>query len=423
MRYLYSALLYCLLPLTLVRLLWRSRRVPGYRRRLGERFGVYSREPPSGRPVIWVHAVSVGEVAASAPLVERLLAEYPQGAIVVTTTTPTGSDRVRAIFGERVTHVYCPWDLPGAVNRFLRWARPDVLLLVETELWPNLLYLARATGCRTALVNARLSSRSAARYTRLAGFSHWLVGQLDAIACRSEIDSERFLALGAPEDRVLVSGNLKWDAGLEPGVRARGEQLRAENAGRQVLLAASTHPGEEGQVIEAWQSVAQNCPGCGLVLVPRHPERAVDVAALCRAKGLNVVPLSDGPLGEVDFDVLLGDTLGDLPALYAIATVAFIGGSLVPVGGHNPVEASLWEVPVVSGPHIRNFEDTYGVLSAVGAVEVVENSSALGGAVRRLLDDPVRRADMAGAAMGVVRENRGALERVLALVAVLAARA
>lgn len=423
MRYLYSALLYCLLPLMLVRLLWRSRRVPGYRRRLGERFGFYSQDVLSGNPVLWIHAASVGEVAASAGLVERLLGDYPQGRVLVTTATPTGSARVRELFGERVAHVYCPWDLPGAVRRFLRWARPDVLLLVETELWPNLLYLARTGGCRAALVNGRLSRRSAARYARVAPFSRWLLGQLDRIACRSHTDSERFLALGAQNQRLSVSGNLKWEAGLTPGVRLRGERLRAHFAGRQFLLAASTHPGEEALVIESWQSVARHVPGCGLVLVPRHPERGAEVAALCRASGLRVAQLSSGLPGESEFDVLLGDTLGDLAALYAVATVAFVGGSLVPVGGHNPVEASLWEAPVVSGPHIRNFEDTYSVLLAAGAVELVENSTALGSTVRQLLDDPARRAQLSAAAATVVRANRGALERVLALVSALVARA
>ena len=206
MRYLYSALLYCLLPLTLARLLWRSRRAPAYRRRLGERFGRYPQPAPGGSPVIWVHAVSVGEVAAGARMVERLLADHPGGAVIVTTTTPTGSQRVRTLFGERVSHVYCPWDLPGAVRRFLGWARPDMLVLVETELWPNLLHLSRAHGCRTVLANGRLSQRSADRYARLPGFSRWLVGQLDAVICQSDADSERFLALGVPEDRLSVSG-------------------------------------------------------------------------------------------------------------------------------------------------------------------------------------------------------------------------
>lgn len=417
MRYVYSALLYCLLPLLIVRLLWRSRRAPAYRRRLGERLGVHRQPPPAGRPVVWLHAVSVGEVAASARLVRRLLADYPEGALVVTTTTPTGSQRVRELFGDSVSHVYCPWDLPGAVQRFLDWARPDALLLVETELWPNILHYCRARGCRTVLVNGRLSRRSARRYACLAPFSRRLVRQLEALICRGADDSKCFLALGVESDRLSVSGNLKWDAGLPPAAREQGERLRRHFAGIQVLLAASTHPGEERPLIEAWLAVAGSRPGCRLVLVPRHPERADEVAALCTGRGLRVARLSAGLPRQDGFDVLLGDTVGDLPALYATATVAFVGGSLVTLGGHNPLEALLWRVPVVSGPEVRNFEEIYRALETAGVCRVVRDGADLAAVLARLLDDEAQRLAMSAAALAVVEDNRGALERVVEVVA------
>lgn len=415
MRHLYSALLYCLLPLLVLRMVWRSRRAPAYRRRMGERLGFYRQPAPAGRPVVWVHAVSVGEVAASALLVERLLAIYPGAALVVTTATPTGAQRVRDLFGDSVRHVYCPWDLPGAVQRFLAWARPDALLLVETELWPNILHYCRARGCRTVLVNGRLSRRSARRYARLGPFSRWLVRQPDSLVCRGEHDSKRFLALGADRASVSVSGNLKWDAGLKESVRARGERLRAHFAGTQVLLAASTHPGEERAVLEAWREVTLWRPGCRLALVPRHPERAGEVAALCAGRGLRVASLSAGLPPPDRFDVLLGDTVGDLAALYAIATVAFVGGSLVPVGGHNPLEAALWGVPVISGPELRNFEDIYRALATAGGCRVVRGEAELAVTAGQLLDDEAQRARMSAAALAVVERHRGALERVLAV--------
>jgi len=419
MRHLYSALLFFLTPWVVLRMLWRSRRHPDYRRRLAERFGVYPEEVATSRPCIWLHAVSVGEVVSAAPLVERLLADYGTHRIVVTTTTPTGSDRVRALFGDRVEHVYCPWDLPFAVRRFLLWARPQLLLVMETELWPNLLYLSRAAACRSVLVNGRLSAKSAGGYARLPAFSRWLVGLFDVLLCQSLEDSKHFLSLGAPHNRVLVSGNLKWERQLDDLTRARGEHLRALSwAGEKpVLLAASTHPGEEAQVLAAYQRMLQDYPGGRLVLVPRHPERVPEVEALCRASGLGAARLSQGDDVLCNTQVVISDSIGEVPALYAVASVAFVGGSLVAVGGHNPVEPALWRAPIVSGPYLFNFNTMSSALLEGGGMRVVENGAGLGVAILELLADPARGAAMAEAAGQVLQSSRGALENVMEVIA------
>ena len=346
MRLWYSALLYLLLPLILLRLLWRSRRDPAYRQRLRERFGLGAPLPHRSRPCIWVHAVSVGEVAAAEQLVRRLLARYPEYRLLVTTTTPTGAARVAALFGDRVQHRYLPWDLPGSVRRFLARTRPTLLLLVETELWPNLLAAATRSGSPAMLVNGRLSSRSARRYARWPGLSRAMLATLTDIICQTEADSERFLSLGASPEKLVVSGNLKFDREPDGAERAALEDMRRRlgTAGRPVLVAGSTHEGEERAVLEAFRSVRQSCPDCLLVLAPRHPERCAAVAALCRAAGWRTVRLGDSRTLQAGDAVLLVDTLGELALLYGLGAVAFVGGSLVPRGGHSLIEPALWQV-------------------------------------------------------------------------------
>ncbi|MGL4565078.1 MAG: 3-deoxy-D-manno-octulosonic acid transferase, partial [Halioglobus sp.] len=296
MRLLYSALYYCLLPLLVLRMLWRSRLAPAYRRRLPERFGLFRARPDLEVPAIWVHAVSVGETLAAAPLVERLLQDYPAYRIVLTTTTPTGSERARSLFGHRVFHVYAPWDLPGPLRRFLRRTRPRLLLLMETELWPNMLHYSRAVGYRVVLANARLSARSARGYARLPGLTRDLLRRLDMVACQTAADSERFLALGLPPAEAEVTGNIKFDLAIAPELRERAAVLQQvfSGAGRPVLVAASTHEGEELVILAAYRELRQALGDCLLVLVPRHPERFEAVFALCREQGWAVLRRSVG---------------------------------------------------------------------------------------------------------------------------------
>ena len=425
MRYLYSALYYALLPLLVLRMLWRSRRAPAYRRRLGERFGRFAARPALERPAIWVHAVSVGETLAAAPLLESLLEDYPDYCLVVTTTTPTGSQRLRALFGERVFHVYAPWDLPGPVKRFLHRTRPRLLLLMETELWPNMLHYSKAAGCRVLLANARLSAGSAAGYRRLGRLTRQMLLQLDMVACQGEADGRRFVQLGLPAAALQVIGSIKFDLVLDAGIVERAAALRREPGvrGRPVLLAASTHPGEEALVLEAFRRLrASGHPQlrrCLLLLVPRHPERFEEVFSLCCQQGWRVARRSAGtPPAQAD-DILLGDTMGELLLLLGAATVAVIGGSLVERGGHNVLEAAAWGIPVVSGPSMYNFAKSARLLRGAGAMLSLGPGERLAPVLEELLTDARRRREMGVAGREVLAQNRGATLRLRALVAEL----
>ncbi len=407
-------------------MLWRSRRAPAYRERLAERCGRFEPDPGAGgRQGIWVHAVSVGETLAAAPLIEALLADYPGYRVVVTTTTPTGSERVRALFGDRVFHVYCPWDLPTAVARFLRRTRPGLLLLMETELWPNLLHGARAAGCRTLLANARLSARSARRYARFPALTRSVLGDLDRVACQSAADGERLLALGLPGERLRVTGSIKFDLELDPSLRQSAAELRAlfGSDRRPVLAVASTHPGEDEQVLKAFARIRADYPDCLLLLAPRHPERFDAVAALCQADGWRVLRRSAGDPPGAATDVLLADTMGELLLLLGTATVAVIGGSLVQRGGHNPLEAAAWGVPVVTGPSVFNFAGISGLLQEAGAMIRLERPEQLADCLLQLLGDENRRRRMGQAGIAVVDSNRGARRELLEMVGELLAQA
>jgi 3-deoxy-D-manno-octulosonic-acid transferase len=420
MRLVYSVILMVLLPALMLRLLWRSRRAPAYRQRLGERFGVVPaavREAASQGPLLWVHAVSLGETVAARPLIEHLLGAWPQHRVLVTTTTPTGSEQVQRLFGERVLHCYLPWDTPGAVRRFLRSVQPQLLVLMETELWPNLLHYSAAMGCRTVLANARLSERSARGYARLPRFSAQLLGYLDAAACQAEADARRLIGLGLPPARAQVTGSIKFDLVLSDSLRARSRELRTEwqLAERFVLLAASTHRGEDEQVLAAFAELRALQPHALLVLVPRHPERFADMAALCSDAGWNVQRRSSDAPVLPEHDVLLGDTMGELLLLFGLADLAIIGGSLVPRGGHNPLEAAAWGVPVICGPHMFNFAAVAELLLAAGALRQLDTEGQLSDAVLTLAADATLRRHMGSAAQAVVARNRGARQRMAAL--------
>ena len=419
MRYLYSALFYLLVPFIILRLVWRSRRASGYRQRIAERFGLFAPRPELAVPAIWVHAVSVGETLAAAPLIEALLRQWPGYRLVVTTTTPTGSERVRALFGDRVFHVYAPWDLPGAVRRFLRRTRPELLLIMETELWPNMLHYSAGAGCRIVLANARLSERSARGYARLGGLTRQMLCRLDTVACQSGADGRRFVALGLPPATLEVTGSIKFDLELGADLRSQAMRLKRKLGApaRPVLVAASTHPGEEELILEAFAALrAAGMGRCLLVLVPRHPERFEGVHELCLRQGWRVVRRSTGIEPGPTDDILLGDTMGELLLLLGCATVAVIGGSLVARGGHNLVEPAAWGVPVVTGPYIHNFAEISELLTAAGAMIRLEQPAGLSRCLLALFADPSRCRQMGAAGQRVVADNRGASKRLLALV-------
>lgn len=429
MRLIYTVLLYLLTPFVLLRLLFKSRRLPDYRRRVAERFGYVP--APVGGVAVWVHAVSVGEVLAALPLIEALLAQHGERGVWVTTTTPTGSARVRAAFGARVWHSYLPYDLPSALSRFLRRVQPGRLVIMETELWPNLFAACAARGVPLVVANARLSQRSFRRYMRIRGFVAATLAACSRIAAQSKADARRFKTLGASPNRVETMGNLKFEVSL-PGEQIQaGRQLRQRlGAERPVWIAASTHEGEELAALHAHQAVLDVLPEAVLILVPRHPQRFDEIWSLLRDSGLSAERrsrlqaldrLSAGTQGDDeavhdvrDTQVLLGDSMGEMYYYLAAADLAFVGGSLARVGGHNVLEPAALGLPVLFGPHMSNFAAARGLLLRLGAAEEVEDAADLAGEVASLLADPARSAQMGRAGEAAVAGNRGALARLLA---------
>jgi 3-deoxy-D-manno-octulosonic-acid transferase len=416
LRLAYLVLSWVAIPLLAAHLFWRSLSVPGYRRRIPERFGL--RLPPRPvRPSLWVHAVSVGEVQAAAPLIRALLREYPGMPLVVTTMTPTGSDRVRALFGGQVINTYVPYDLVGAVRRFLDWAEPRLAIVMETELWPHLYAQCGQRGLPLVLASARISPRSVARYRRLLPLFRDTLSHGIVIAAQSTADAARFAELGAAPERTHVTGNIKFDVELPSDISARGAVLRGEQApGRPVWIAASTHEGEEQAVLAAHRLVRRVHPGALLLLVPRHPERFNSVGALLEREGFGYVMRSSGGRCTPATEVFLGDSMGELTQFYAAADVAFVGGSLVKVGGHNLLEPAALGVPALTGPHNFNAADIAAQLIEAGAVDVVGDAGALAERVSALLTDAGERERRAAAGHQVLGENRGSLARLLALV-------
>ena len=413
-RHLYSSLLRVGLPLAFGRLLWRSRLQPAYRQRWGERLGL---GPCHRAGAVWLHAVSVGEVNAALPLIDTLQAAHPVLPLLVTTTTPTGSEQLTSRLGGRVAHCYLPYDLPGAVRRFVRVWRPRVGVILETELWPNLYAAARADGMPLILANARLSPRSAHGYARWPQLTRETLAQLSAVAAQTAADGERLVELGLPRERLTVTGNLKFDAA--PADPAPGLSLRARLGGAHpVWLAASTHAGEEAAALQAHRALRKAHPDAVLILAPRHPQRFAEVAALCRADGWAVAERSadDGrPCA-----VYVADTLGELPSLMAAADVVFVGGSLGTsagaFGGHNLIEPAACGKPSLFGPHLRNFVELRDQVLAAGAGLEVRDAADLAARLAAVLADGARREAMAQAGRSLVDQHRGATGRTLALI-------
>ena len=417
MRLLYTFLLYLSTPLVLLRLLWKSRLQPEYRRRVGERFGLV--EPAEGGVAVWVHAVSVGESLAALPLIEQLIRRHGEGRVWVTTTTPTGSERVQAALGHRVRHSYAPYDLPGSVARFLERARPRQVVIMETELWPNLFRAIRKRGLPLLVANARLSPRSFRGYGRLRRSIAGVLADCTEVAAQSEADAERFRSLGAP--RVSVMGNIKFDMTVPEEQLRRGRELRAAlGTARPVWIAASTHEGEEQAALDAQRELLKRYPDSALILVPRHPQRFDEVAKLIERSGLRGVRRSAGA-PDAQTQVLLGDSMGEMFAYFAAADVAFVGGSLVPVGGHNVLEPAALGLPVLFGPHMHNFIAARDLLLGCEAAQVVGDTAQLADAVATLFGNAARRTRMGQAGKAAVEANRGALARLLALLGIAGA--
>ncbi|MFI8480498.1 lipid IV(A) 3-deoxy-D-manno-octulosonic acid transferase [Pseudomonas sp. NPDC078700] len=417
-RLLYTLLFHLGLPLVAVRLALRARKASAYASRISERF---SFGLPTFKPGgIWVHAVSVGESIAATPMIKALMARYPDLPITITCMTPTGSERIQAIFAApeyqgRVQHCYLAYDLPWAAARFLDRVQPKLAVIMETELWPNHINQCAKRGIPVALANARLSERSARGYGRFSKLTAPMLAQMSLIAAQTPVEAERFRSLGARDDCVEVTGSIKYDLTIDPALLERAHALRSEWAAleRPVWIAASTHEGEDEQVIAAHRQLLQQWPDALLILVPRHPERFNAVFEQIKAAGLQVQRRSAGEPVSEGHQVLLGDTMGELLFLYALADIAFVGGSLVANGGHNLLEPAALRKPVLSGPYLFNFLEIANQLREAGALLEVNNGAELARQVALLWQSPQQAQDMREAGLAVMQANQGALERLL----------
>ncbi|MGA9853526.1 MAG: lipid IV(A) 3-deoxy-D-manno-octulosonic acid transferase [Gammaproteobacteria bacterium] len=415
MRFLYSLTLWLLLPFALVWLSWRTWRQTGHADKLGERFGSSPFLPPN--EIIWIHGASVGEIRAAAPLVKALHRDFPQRPLLVTSFTATGRAQAQALFGDRALVSLLPYDLPFNVNRWLKCTSPTMGIIMETEIWPNLFAACARRHIPLVMVSARLSERALNRYRRFQALMRRALGQVAMIAAQTEGDAEYFRRLGVAPERLEITGNLKFDVQFPDTLAAQGHGLRAKLFGpASVIVAGSTRENEEPQVLQAFGALLKKQPACVLVLAPRHPERAAAVAELvknagftCRRRSAGETPLKPG-------EVLLLDTLGELARFYAAADMAFVGGSLVPGGGHNLLEPAALSLPVLAGPHLANVRDIAELLKAAGGLIVVNDAQALGEALIWLVSNKVTRERIGQAAQQTVVANRGALAQTLSLV-------
>jgi 3-deoxy-D-manno-octulosonic-acid transferase len=408
MRAIYTLLWYLALPLLPLRLLWRGRREPGYREHVGERYGRYRGDAP--KPVLWVHAVSLGETRAAAPLVDRLRRAHPGATVLLTHMTATGRASGRALYGDNVVQAWLPYDAPFAVRSFLAHFRPRAGLIMETELWPNLVALAHEAQVPLYLVNARMSARSARGYARVPSLSRPMLAALSGVAAQTQADAGRLADLGAPSP--VVTGNLKFDAVTPDGMEALGREFRVRfGTARPVWVAASTREGEEAMLLDALAATPLP-PGTLTVLVPRHPQRFAVVADLLRQRGIPFVRRSGNAPVPADIDIVLGDSLGEMPGYFAAADVAFIGGSLLPLGGQNLIEPISMGRPTLIGPHMFNFAEAAAGAIAAGAAMEVADAHALLAAVTELLEDAPRRAKMGADALAFHAAHRGAADRL-----------
>lgn len=413
-RILYTLLFHLALPLVVIRLFWRARRAPAYSKRIGERFALGLPDLQPGG--IWVHAVSVGESIAAAPMIRELKVRYPHLPITVTCMTPTGSERIKALFGDAVQHCYLPYDLPWAASLFLQKLQPKLAVVMETELWPNHIHQCARRGIPVALANARLSERSARGYARFARLTAPMLAELGLIAAQTDVEAVRFRQLGARESCVQVTGSIKFDLSVDPALPERAALLRQQwgAAARPIWIAASTHTGEDEILLAAHRLLLAERPDALLILVPRHPERFGSVLELCRKLDFTTVRRSLEERPTADTQVVLGDTMGELLFLFALADAAFVGGSLVPTGGHNLLEPAALGKPVLTGPHLFNFLDIAAQLRDAGALAEVGSAPELATGILSFWSDPALTEQARTAGFTVLMNNQGALGRLLA---------
>lgn len=420
MRPLYTILYIVLMPIILLRLLWRSRQAPAYRQRWRERFGIFSPPPfDHSKPIIWLHAVSVGETLAAVPLIKKLQREHPNWQWIITTTTPTGSERVRSVFGDTVFHVYAPYDLPLFLRHFLQRTQPTLLLVMETELWPNTIHSCHQRNIPVLIANARLSEKSARGYRKLAMLTHSMLSEVTCIAAQQQADGERFVQLGLPRNKLTVTGSIKFDLTIDAEIQQKAAELHEQwstNNTRTIWLAASTHLGEDNIIIDAYTQLKKRFPDLLLVLVPRHPERFDSVSKQCADAGFQVIRRSTNTAPTSATDIVVGDTMGELLTFYGAADMTFVGGSLVPVGGHNLIEPAAWACPIISGSHLFNFSEVEKLLRDNNALMIADNAEQMAAQVSQWLHDDDLRRGFGERAKAVADSNRGALEKLCTLI-------
>ena len=417
-RLIYSIFFYLLTPFIIGRLLLRGFSSPAYLQRWKERFGFVANQP--NRRVIWLHSVSVGETLAAVPLVKALQQQYPSHRLMVTCMTATGSDRIRAAFADTVEHSYAPYDMPDSVSRFLNRVQPELLIIMETELWPNTVAACYRRGIPVLLANGRLSQKSALGYGKVKPLIKPLLKSMTAVVAQHSDDGERFVQLGLPQSKLTISGNIKFDLDIDQQLQQRASQLHRQWQSadkRLVWLVASTHNGEDEIILQAFAQISSQLDKPPLlVLVPRHPERFERVAELCISAGFSLARRSCSDASD-NVDIVLGDTMGELMTFYGACDFAFVGGSLVPTGGHNMIEPAAWGVPILTGPHLFNFTEASRLLLAADAMQICDNAQSLAQQCVELINNQPLRETMGSAAHKVAETNRGALDRLLAVVA------
>jgi len=413
MRILYSAVFYLIIPFVLLRLYWRGFKTPHHRLRWNERFALYSEQYP--QDVIWFHAVSVGEVEALFPLVTQMQILHSDSPILITTMTPTGSARVKAVLGDTVTHVYVPYDLPDAVNRFMTHFKPKLAVMIETEIWPNLFAHCGKNNIPLYIVNARIAAKSVSNYQKLSALIHPALAHVLLIATQTQADAERFIAIGGIKNRVKNLGNIKFDVEIAPETIEQGLRLKADLFNeRFVWLIASTHKDEEAIFLELYDTLKAHIPELLLVIVPRHQQRFTDVKKLCEAHNATVIRSNNAPV-TAKTDIYVVDSIGELKMFYAAADIAFVGGSMVAAGGHNILEAAAVGVPVLFGAFMTNFQDIAdGVLKQQAAIQCQTKEDVVQ-AVLSLYQQPIYRAELIANGKTFIRDNQGTVIRICQL--------
>lgn len=412
MRYIYTFIFTLLLPLVFLKLIYRGLKAPAYWKCWSERLGFFPYR--SDGESIWIHAVSVGEVQAAVPFIKAIRESYPGHVIVITTTTPTGRAQVNKALGDSVVVGYLPYDLPWTVSLFLNRIRPKVAIVMETELWPNLFYQCAKKQIPLMIANGRLSARSIKGYQRIQLFVRQTLKHISCIAAQSEADAQGFVTIGAAPERVMATKNIKFDLSSPQYSEKSVEKFRAAfGVHKKLWVAASTHEGEDELVLQAYSQVLKTQPDTVLLLVPRHPERFNTVADLVQRSGFAMARRSSNDVGNSGTQVFVGDTMGELMFFYRVSDVAFVGGSLVPTGGHNILEPAALAVPSIVGPHTFNFKDITQAMLQAGATIQVQSTDELADCVVSILGDEDHKCRMGANAYHVVKQNRGATQLLM----------